>query len=134
MTDGPYPNHLSAFMHASGLTDPGLANALGISKQQIFNLRRGHRKLTVEWAKRLAPHLGISWQELITGSPPEPSDQTQADLLAAYAAMTEEQRQALLTMANLLASAANADTAKPEPMPRPAATHATPVPLVRGRR
>jgi len=120
MTDGPYPNQLSSFMRARGLTDPALAGALGISKQQIFNLRRGHRKLTVEWAKRLAPHLGISWEELITGSPSISSDPSRAELLAAYDAMTDEQRRALLTMVKVRGPpAATPDPpTKPQPTPR----------------
>jgi plasmid maintenance system antidote protein VapI len=97
MTEGPYPNHLAEVMRTKGLTDPALARKLDISKQQIFNLRWGHRKLTVEWAKRLAPHLGVSWERLITGAT-TPADQERADLLAAYEAMDDEQRRALLVV------------------------------------
>ncbi len=117
MTDGPYRNHLAEFMQAAGLTDPALAQALGITKQQIFNLRRGHRKLTVEWAKRLAPHLNVSWQQLITGSPPVADDPTLTDLVAVYETMNHEQRQALLTVAKVMSPPQT--TAHPTPGPAP---------------
>jgi HTH-type transcriptional regulator, competence development regulator len=103
MSDGPYPNHLGQFMRAAGLTDPGLGKAIGVSKQQIFNLRRGHRKLTVEWAKRVAPHLKVSWQELITGSAPKTPDPARADLLAVIDAMSDTQCQALLAWLKTMA-------------------------------
>ncbi len=97
MTDGPYPNHLAEFMRANRLTDPALAGKLGISKQQIFNLRHGDRKLTVQWAIRLAPALGISWERLITG-PLAPEDQDRAEWNAVYDALSEDKRRALLTV------------------------------------
>jgi plasmid maintenance system antidote protein VapI len=102
MTEGPYPNHLAYFMAAKGLTDPALATKLEISKQQIFNLRHGHRKLTVEWAKRLAPHLGVSWERLITGTA-APADQARADLLTAFEALDERDRETVLRVAQSLA-------------------------------
>jgi plasmid maintenance system antidote protein VapI len=122
-------------MHARGLTDPGLARKLGISKQQIFNLRRGHRKLTVEWAKRIAPHLDVSWQELITGPPSPPADQTLAELRAAIEAMDEEQRQVLLMMAKVMARRDKPPEATPDPPPKPK-PHRTAACIVRqmGRR
>jgi hypothetical protein len=92
MKNGPYPNHLAEFMRAKRLTDPALAKKLDISKQQIFNLRRWHRKLTVEWAKQLAPHLDVSWERLITGSP-SPVDQDEVLLLAAFKALDQRDRQ-----------------------------------------
>jgi transcriptional regulator with XRE-family HTH domain len=100
MTEGPYPNHLGRFMREKGLTDPALARLLEISKQQIFNLRQGHRKLTVEWAQRIAPHLEVSWQELITGSGASPLDQAGADLLAAFYSMNQRDRETLLRVAD----------------------------------
>ena len=118
MKEGPYPNRLAEVMRARGLTDPELARELGISKQQIFNLRRGHRKLTVEWAKRLAPPLGMSWQELITGAPSASFDQARADLLAAYDAMDDEQRRALLAMAQIVVRPQPTEEATSSPLPK----------------
>jgi hypothetical protein len=76
-------------MTQAGITDPELANAAGTTKQQIHKLRHRERKLTVQWAKRLAPHLGSTWQELIEG-PLAPSDARRTDLLAAYDATDEQ--------------------------------------------
>jgi transcriptional regulator with XRE-family HTH domain len=120
MTEGPYPNHLARFMRTKGLTDPDLARLLDISKQQIFNLRRGHRKLTVEWARRLAPHLDVSWQELITGSPTTTHDPELAAILAAYAAMDQRDREALSRVAQ---SMAREDTPPPQPKGRSPPPH-----------
>jgi len=98
----PYPNRLAVCMKIAKMTDPGLAKLANTTKQQIFKLRRGERNLTVQWAKRLAPHLGgISWQELVDESS-TPADQTRTDLLATIDAMNDEQRQALLTVAKVL--------------------------------
>jgi plasmid maintenance system antidote protein VapI len=102
MNQGPYPNHLAEYMLSSGIRDPDLANKVGVSKQQIFNLRRWHRKLTVEWAKRLAPHLKVSWERLITGAPAQATDQEREELLAFFETMDEAQRKALLAMARVV--------------------------------
>lgn len=99
MTEGPYPNHLGRFMRERGLTDPALARSLEISKQQIFNLRKGHRKLTVQWAQRIAPYLNLSWQELITGSAASSFDHAVGDLLAAYSSMDRHDQETLLRVA-----------------------------------
>lgn len=39
----------------------------GTSQQQIERLEKGGRKLTKEWAERLAPHLGVTPESLIFG-------------------------------------------------------------------
>lgn len=61
-----FPSILRALMEKSGLSDPDLARLAGTSKQQIFKLRTGQRSVSVEWAKILAPHLGVSWQDLFS--------------------------------------------------------------------
>jgi len=43
-----------------GLTTQQLADLAGTSQGQIVKLEKGLRKLTKEWAERLAPHLGCS--------------------------------------------------------------------------
>ena len=86
-------------MKAAGITDPSLASLAGTTKQQIFKLRRGERKLTVQWAQRLATPLGVEWYELMDAPQPLNGDQARNALLAAFDAMSNEQRQALLTVA-----------------------------------
>ncbi|HEY4174863.1 MAG TPA: hypothetical protein VGM42_17680 [Rhodopila sp.] len=97
------------------MTDPRLATLADTTKQQIFKLRKGERNLTVQWAKRLAPHLDVTWQVLIDESPPS-TDPIRVDLLAAYDSMTDEQRQALLTVAKILVPA---DKPREEPAQPP---------------
>lgn len=81
------------------MTDPSLASLAGTTKQQIFKLRRGERKLTVQWARRLAPYLAVEWYELVDAPQPSGADQARTALLTAFEKMSDEQRQALLTMA-----------------------------------
>jgi plasmid maintenance system antidote protein VapI len=131
MSEGPYPNHLAELMREKGLTDPQLAKKLEISKQQIFNLRHGHRKLTVEWARRLAPHLGVSWERLITGAATV-GDQARADLLAAYDAMNEEQRAALLVMVRGMLPQTRPEDPNPTAPPPQPEGRAPPPPFVVG--
>jgi transcriptional regulator with XRE-family HTH domain len=97
----PYPNRLAEHMKAAKMTDPRLADLAGTSKQQVFKLRRGERKLTVQWAQRLAPHLNVAWLDLIEGQQ-LPPDQPKADLLAAWETMDGEQRNALLVVAKAM--------------------------------
>jgi transcriptional regulator with XRE-family HTH domain len=99
MVDAPYPNRLQECMARAELNDPQLAEAVGTTRQQIHKLRHGERKLTVEWAKRLAPILEVSWQELITGSPPDPAER---ELVGAYRSADDMGREMLLRFARAL--------------------------------
>jgi transcriptional regulator with XRE-family HTH domain len=45
-----------------------MAKKIGTSRQEIYKLRKGLTRVLPDWAKRLAPHLGVSWDELIDGS------------------------------------------------------------------
>ena len=62
-----YPNGLNDCMARAGVNGPQLALAAGTTRQQIHKLRHGLQKMTVQWAKRLAPHLHSTWQELVEG-------------------------------------------------------------------
>jgi transcriptional regulator with XRE-family HTH domain len=97
----PYPNGLAACMARAGITDPKLAEAAGTTKQQIHKLRHGERKLTVQWAKRLAPKLDCTWQELIEG-PSEPDDPQRVALFVAYNSLDQRDRDTLLRVAESL--------------------------------
>ena len=66
-----YPNRLGELMERRELDDPTLAEGAGTSKQQIFKLRHGQRKLTRKWAEKLAPHLGVTWPEVMGWSETE---------------------------------------------------------------
>lgn len=90
--------HLDRLMTQRGLANHQLAAKVGTSRQAIYKLRKGITRMLPDWAKRLAPHLGVPWQELVDGGL-SADDQDRAELLAAYDAMDPEERRALLTMA-----------------------------------
>lgn len=52
-----------------GLTQQQLADAAGTSQPQIRRLEAGDRKLTKEWAERLARHLNTTPEILLFGDP-----------------------------------------------------------------
>jgi hypothetical protein len=101
-------------MARSGINDPQLADAVGSTRQQIHKLRHGDRKLTVQWAKRLAPPLHCTWQELIEG-PAGPTDARRAGLLAIFDAMDERNREALWRIAQSLQGDGPPGTPVPQP-------------------
>ena len=98
MVGTPYPNGLAACMVRVSITDPQLAALAETTKQQVHKLRHGQRKLTVQWAKRLAPHLDCTWQELIEG-PLDPGDALRAELLRAFENMNQRDRERLVEVA-----------------------------------
>lgn len=51
------------------ITQPQLAKLAGTSQPQILRLENGERKMTKEWAEKIAPHLGITPQELLFSEP-----------------------------------------------------------------
>lgn len=52
-------NNLRFFREKKGLSQVQLAKLVNSSQPQINRLEMGDRKLTVEWAERIAPHLGV---------------------------------------------------------------------------
>ncbi|MBP2314906.1 XRE family transcriptional regulator [Azospirillum soli] len=56
----------------AGLSQERLAELAGTSQPQINKLEHGQRKLTLDWAVRLAPHLGIH-PEALLGGPSQPA-------------------------------------------------------------
>lgn len=98
-----------------------LARAAGTHKQQINKLANGERQLTVRWAKRLAPLLGFTWQELIEG-PRSTADTRRSEVFLTYDSLNDEHKRMALTMLKTLAlqqatDAVEADISPPEPKP-----------------
>lgn len=58
-------HHLKELRDALGLTQQQLAEKAGTSQPQIKRLEAGERELTVPWAERIAPHLGVTPVELM---------------------------------------------------------------------
>ncbi len=59
------PSPLRVARKASRIGIQELADLAGTSRQQIEKLERGERKLTKQWAERLAPHLGVTAKALL---------------------------------------------------------------------
>ena len=80
-----------------GLTQVDLAAAIGVSRAHLTNVEGGNGGLALDKLSVLARETGTTVAWLIGEA--APFDRDRAALLAAYDAMGEEQRRALLTMA-----------------------------------
>jgi transcriptional regulator with XRE-family HTH domain len=58
-------NQIKKYRKATGLTQGQLAELCNTSPPQIQRLESGERKLTREWARRIAPHLGVEAANLL---------------------------------------------------------------------
>lgn len=58
-------NQIARLRLARRLTQQQLADFAGTSQPQIKRLEKGQRKLTKEWAERLAPYLGTTPEALL---------------------------------------------------------------------
>lgn len=56
---------LSETIRQAGLTPSELAKLADTTKQQIYKLEKGHVRLRDEWARKLAPHLGVKPEWLL---------------------------------------------------------------------
>ena len=59
---------LRALRKAARLSQGDLAELIGTQVSQISRWERGNRPIPKVWAERLAPHLGVTWWELL-GAP-----------------------------------------------------------------
>jgi phage repressor protein C with HTH and peptisase S24 domain len=69
---------------ATGLSQPALAKLARTSQQQIDRLEKGQRLLTLKWARRLAPILGVEPHEL------EPGGEFEMAQVLGYVGASEE--------------------------------------------
>lgn len=58
-------NGIQLFRERTGLSQSELARRIGSSRQQVSKLEASQRKLSLEWASKIAPHVGATPQELI---------------------------------------------------------------------
>jgi phage repressor protein C with HTH and peptisase S24 domain len=79
------PSAKSALQKArenKGMTREQLAAAANVSVSHLVKLERGERRVSVDWARRLAPHLDISAQAVLGmepgGAPLDPSEAVRA--------------------------------------------------------
>jgi SOS-response transcriptional repressor LexA len=60
-----YPNGLKAAMDRASIGPTALGEAVNTSKQNITRWASGDRKLTVDWAQKIAPRLQTTPEELL---------------------------------------------------------------------
>lgn len=63
----PVMSNLKKIREKAGLTQTALAERVGTTQPQILRLENGSRKLTMEWAKRLAPALQTTPEVILFG-------------------------------------------------------------------
>lgn len=63
-------NRLKELREKANLSPQKLAERIGTTRQQIFKLEKGERRLTLEWLQRLAAGLGVEPSNLL----PEPTE------------------------------------------------------------
>ncbi len=64
-------------MEDRGLTQAELARLVGTTRQQIYRFATGQLRISPEWAEKMAPHLGVRWQDIFDrAAKKEPARQT----------------------------------------------------------
>lgn len=86
----------------AGLTQVQLAELAHTSQSQIDRLEKGQRKLTQLWAKRLAPHVGCHWLELLGEAVPKLSHREQA-LMDLYRGLNEADQESVYRVTDAMA-------------------------------
>ena len=96
-------HYLAHFRKSRGLTQEELAEAVGTTQAQIMRLETGKRKLTVEWANRLAVPLFCTTQELLFG--PQQSLTTEEQrFIQSYRQLPQDQQTTYLDLMETLAT------------------------------
>lgn len=62
---GQMPTRLQELLDAKGITAADLSRATGVQASTLSKLTTGKRRLGLHWARRFAPHLGVSAAELL---------------------------------------------------------------------
>ena len=65
-----YPNRIREWRVLREMSHEKLAEKVGTSRGQIFNLEKGERRLTQEWMERIAAQLRCEPSDLLTSSAP----------------------------------------------------------------
>ena len=129
-------NHIRALRLRAGLSQERLGEIAGTTGQQISRLEKSTRKLTQDWAERLAAPLGVRPSQLLDGTgliEPQRAGEfvhelDELELLDLWRKMSFEMRAALLLLA-----ASNAETIKSGTLPsdrQPDDVRQTPPPLL----
>jgi hypothetical protein len=95
--------HLDRLMNGLGLDNHVLAARAGASRQTIWKLRNGYTRILPNWARRIAPHLGVPWHQLVDGTVSAPVGATsESELLVAFRSTDDQGREMLLRFARSL--------------------------------
>jgi DNA-binding XRE family transcriptional regulator len=113
-----YKTHLDRLMAERGMANHQLAKAIDEQRQSIWKLRKGVTRMLPHWAKRIAPHLGVDWQELIEGTS-APADARRIRVNASYDAMSEAAKRLYDELGIRLASSGQSDPPPADPPPNP---------------
>lgn len=85
---------------AKGLSQKELAQLIDANQQDISRLETGKISMSERWLEKLTPALGVTIADIFGVRPEMSLEETQ--LLENFAAMSDEQRQALLNMSKAL--------------------------------
>lgn len=80
-TQGVLPNQIARYRKAAGMTQDGLARAIGTTRSTYTKLERGERSLTSEWLEKLGEALNVAPHLLIAPDGAMPSVEQLGQLL-----------------------------------------------------
>lgn len=80
-TQGVLPNQIARYRKAAGMTQDGLARAIGTTRSTYTKLERGERSLTSEWLEKLGAALNVAPHLLIAPDGAVPSVEQLGQLL-----------------------------------------------------
>jgi transcriptional regulator with XRE-family HTH domain len=98
--------YLRAWRTAKKWTLEALAEKIGSKKNTISGWENGRRRITLDDLKKIADIYEVRPMDLLKppdGSDDDPVNQTNAEVLAAYAAISEEGRKAVMDMMKAMA-------------------------------
>ncbi len=59
--------YFAEVLDARGIKQADICRAIDANKQQVNKLYLGKNPMTEKWARQIAPHLGLTWAELLEG-------------------------------------------------------------------
>jgi HTH-type transcriptional regulator/antitoxin HipB len=104
------PNRIRELRMQAGLSQQALGDAVGVSKMTISDLERGNMRLDTEYMRRLSKELNVLPADLLSKSDnPDALSPDERRFLEQLRHATDEQRQQLLKMADVIAPLSTED-------------------------
>lgn len=98
-----FPNRIRELRLAKGWSQDTLAAAVGCVKNQISDLERGNRGLTLDWMRKVATALGVAPAELMTPNDnPLLLSDAERELIERFRSATPEQQENLARVTEAL--------------------------------